>query len=39
MCTKIAPEDVAEPGSLAKLVSKKMYDPVYAPLVDPSYGN
>ena len=39
LCTKISPEDVPNDGDLARLVSKKMYDPRYAPLVDPSYGN
>ena len=39
LCTKITADDVDEPGSLEKLVAKKMYDPIYAPLVDPSHGN
>mmetsp|Transcript_28987 Transcript_28987/g.86540 ORF Transcript_28987/g.86540 Transcript_28987/m.86540 type:complete len:623 (-) Transcript_28987:53-1921(-) len=39
LCTKISKADVVGPGSLEALVAKKMYDPVYAPLVDPSHGN
>ena len=36
LTTKIKPAEVAEEGALEELVAKKMYDPIYAPLVDPS---
>ena len=36
LTTKLSKEDMKDDASLAELVARKMYDPVYAPLVDPS---
>ena len=36
LTTKLSKEDMKDDAKLAELVARKMYDPVYAPLVDPS---
>jgi len=36
LTAKISQTDINEAGSLEELVAKKMYDPIYVPLVDPS---
>ena len=35
LCTRISREDVPTDEALGDLVARKMYDPMYAPLVDP----
>jgi len=36
LTTKLSPSQVSSPEALKEIVSRKMYDPVYVPLVDPS---